>query len=184
MMNQAGSAAVRGEYRSIYEQHLKHQRCQRGKFYKHVQKGIERPDLYLSIIIDAMDQQKTQLPHAARFSKKTKDGVFLKQKLVGAMVHGMGTWLYVSSPPVATGSNLTIHALLKTLVEVGNRRVASGMDRYPPTLYLQLDNANDNKSFALLALCDLLVTAGLFRKIKVSFLLVGHTHEDIDQYFR
>ena len=51
-------------------------------------------------------------------------------------------------------------------------------------LYIQLDNApNSNKNKFVLFFCALLVAWKLFRKVKVSFLLVGHTHEDIDQMF-
>lgn len=35
----------------------------------------------------------------------------------------------------------------------------------------------------LLGFMAYLVEKGVFRKIKVSFLMVGHTHEDIDQVF-
>ena len=35
----------------------------------------------------------------------------------------------------------------------------------------------------ILGLLCLLVEKGIFKKIKLSFLMVGHTHEDIDQCF-
>ena len=51
-------------------------------------------------------------------------------------------------------------------------------------MYLQLDNTTkQNKGRWLMAFLSLLVEAGTFRKIIVSFLPVGHTHEDIDQFF-
>ena len=50
-------------------------------------------------------------------------------------------------------------------------------------LYLQLDNAADNKNRYLLAFCALLVHTNVFRKVKISFLMVGHTHEDVEQVF-
>ncbi len=50
----------------------------------------------------------------------------------------------------------------------------------PPILYLQLDNCTrENKNRYLLAYCCLLVRCGLFKKVKMSFLPVGHTHEDV-----
>jgi hypothetical protein len=53
----------------------------------------------------------------------------------------------------------------------------------PPTLYLQLDNASDNKSRHFLAFLAYLIEQKIFHKIKVSYLIVGHTHEDIDAFF-
>ena len=51
-------------------------------------------------------------------------------------------------------------------------------------LYLQLDNTTkQNKGRWLIAFLALLVEAGTFNKIIVSFLPVGHTHADIDQFF-
>ena len=54
----------------------------------------------------------------------------------------------------------------------------------PPNLYLQLDNsAKDNKKKYLMAHLSMLIGRGVFKEIQVGFLLVGHTHEDIDAYF-
>ena len=51
------------------------------------------------------------------------------------------------------------------------------------TLYLQLDGAGDNKCKTMMAFCAALVHFHVFKRVKVSFLPVGHTHEDIDQLF-
>ena len=54
----------------------------------------------------------------------------------------------------------------------------------PERLYLQLDNsAKDNKNQFLMAFLSMLIYGGVFKEIQVGFLLVGHTHEDIDAYF-
>jgi hypothetical protein len=54
----------------------------------------------------------------------------------------------------------------------------------PDTLYVQLDNTcKQNKSRFLMAYLGELVRAGVFSEVYVSFLPVGHTHEDIDQMF-
>ena len=54
----------------------------------------------------------------------------------------------------------------------------------PPTLTLQLDNASgDNKNRWVFAFCSLLVYRAVFREIFINFLIVGHTHEDIDALF-
>ena len=54
----------------------------------------------------------------------------------------------------------------------------------PRNLYLQLNNcAKDNKNQFIMVFISMLTLYGVFKKIKVGFLLVGHTHEDIDAYF-
>ena len=51
---------------------------------------------------------------------------------------------------------------------------------YLDTFYIQLDNTSANKSWTLIAGLGALTLAGIVRKIKISYLLVGHTHEDVD----
>ncbi|WAR06068.1 hypothetical protein MAR_021437, partial [Mya arenaria] len=43
--------------------------------------------------------------------------------------------------------------------------------------------SGQNKNRYMLGFLAMLVHLGVFRKIKLSFLMVGHTHEDIDQLF-
>jgi len=54
----------------------------------------------------------------------------------------------------------------------------------PPILTLQLDNASrDNKNQWVFAFCSLLVYKGIFYEVYINFLIVEHTHEDIDALF-
>ena len=53
----------------------------------------------------------------------------------------------------------------------------------PPRVDVQADNAHDNKCWAMLLFLALLVYHGYTREVFFSFLLVVHTHEDIDQVF-
>ena len=46
------------------------------------------------------------------------------------------------------------------------------------------DSASDNKSNTMMRFLQYLVEKGLFQKIKVGFLMVGHTHEDIGKLSR
>jgi hypothetical protein len=56
--------------------------------------------------------------------------------------------------------------------------------RFPATLRLQLDNTvKDNKNFILLIYCACLVYLGLFTAVEIHYLLVGHTHNDVDGTF-
>jgi len=54
----------------------------------------------------------------------------------------------------------------------------------PPILYLQFANCvRENKNRYMFALLALLIEEKIFEKIRVNFLPVGHTHEDIDAFF-
>jgi hypothetical protein len=56
--------------------------------------------------------------------------------------------------------------------------------RYPENLYLVMDNsAKDNKNNAVFRYLALLVKRGIFKTVQVNFLLVGHTHDRVDQFF-
>jgi hypothetical protein len=53
-----------------------------------------------------------------------------------------------------------------------------------PVLNVQLDNAcSDNKNRCVFSFFSLLVQKGVFREVDINFLLIGHTHEDIDAMF-
>ncbi|KAL3696236.1 hypothetical protein R1sor_010312 [Riccia sorocarpa] len=66
--------------------------------------------------------------------------------------------------------------------------VANSHDRpfkkLPSTFYIQLDNSGkDNKNWVVMSFLSELVMRGVFKTIVMSFLIVGHTHEDVDAYF-
>ncbi len=65
-----------------------------------------------------------------------------------------------------------------------NSEVPQIFKALPRHLHLQLDNSwKDNKNQTVIALCSQLVGRGVFQTITLSFLMVGHTHEDVDALF-
>ncbi|KAL3675393.1 hypothetical protein R1sor_025341 [Riccia sorocarpa] len=57
-------------------------------------------------------------------------------------------------------------------------------NKLPPTFYMQLDNSGkDNKNWVLMAFFSELVARGVFKTMFMYFLIVGHTHEDVDAFF-
>ena len=74
------------------------------------------------------------------------------------------------------GGNLTVEALLRG-IRLGAEKTGAQSFR---NIYVQLDNTNGNKCGTLIVACALLVALGICKKIKVNYLEVGHTHEDID----
>ena len=98
-------------------------------------------------------------------------------KLFAAIVHGFGVDLFWCTALIQTGSNLTIEVLRRTL-----NKIEAEKGFLPPILHLQLDTASDNKSKQFLAFIAYLVENCVFHVVKLSYLIVAHTHEDVDQY--
>ena len=54
----------------------------------------------------------------------------------------------------------------------------------PPVLHVHMDNATgDNKNRYVFCFWSLLIAKKIFREVYVTFMLVGHTHDDIDALF-
>lgn len=161
----------------------------RQEYWRRRERGKRYPETFLSIIIDGCDQKKTQLPS---FRFRSKEGekyerYAIAHKLVGAIVHGIPnrvhTYFVPANSAKVKGSNLTIEVLQRTLWKEQERRKAIGA-MWPEVLYLQLDNTtSENKNKYVFAYLSSLIQKGVFREIHVNFLPVGHTHEDIDQFF-
>ena len=121
-----------------------------------------------------MDQKKTHLPV---LNRQTKDEPALQQRLVGVKVHGKRNYAFLVDSTVPGGGNLMIHILREVLIDLDSRNELPNQN---PTMYLQVDNCGENKNKVLFAFLVDLVRRNIFAKVKVGFLMTGHTHEDID----
>lgn len=158
--------------------HLEKQRLQRQKYYLHRKKSVGRGrKRYLSIIIDGMDQKKTDIPVMA---STTKDDPPLTQRVIGVKVHGLRNYCFIVDDNLPGGANLICEVLRRVLLDLDAR---NELPTEKPTLYLQIDNCGENKNKTLFGFLTHLVKKNIFHKIKAGFLMVGHTHEDIDQMF-
>jgi hypothetical protein len=131
------------------------------------------------MIIYGMDQKKTILPHFVRTSKKLQEETFIQFHLVGCMVFNgkMCPMVYFITPNIHNDENMTITIIHHVLTHWS--------ENLPQVLYLQLDNTSrENKNQFVFGYISMLVELRIFQKVKVGFLLVGHTHDHIDQMFR
>lgn len=168
---------LRAKYAEKKRKHRERVRAEKQKYYHHRWKAREQPEKYVSIIIDNMDQSKLSTPGFRRDTDDTESLYKMKTHCTGVLVHGKPnrSFCYVWPDRFPKDPNLTCSILLDVL----NR-----IDTTADVLYLQVDGASgENKNRHLFALCAYLVATGVFSKVKVSFLPVGHTHEDIDQLF-
>ncbi|XP_053381316.1 uncharacterized protein LOC123543812 [Mercenaria mercenaria] len=173
---------IRGHYKQLKKEHVDRQMLERAHYHGKRLSSEKEPSKYLSFIVDGMDQGKTSLPHfAGRPSKIINHADLLKTHVSGIVNHGQGKFsTYVDFNQYPHDPNLTINLILKTLKKVAEEQG----NRLPKIFYLQADNCfRENKNRFVLGFLELLVTEQIFKEVYMSFLPVGHTHEDVDAAF-
>ena len=144
------------------------------------------PEHILFLTVDGMDQKKTQLPHQSRPTKDVEGkGEALQAKVTVALIRGYFHGIYNAwtLPNHETGSDYVITVINRVLCLVEDFYINTGASTgLPPVLFLQLDNCGkENKNQYLIKYLGCLVKLHVFSRIEVHFLLVGHTHTQVDQ---
>ena len=86
----------------------------------------------------------------------------------------MSSRVHFTAPNIHNGAILTITIIHHVITHWSNN--------IPRVLYLQLDNTSqENINKIMFGYLKKLVELGIFQKVKVGFLLIGHTHDHIDQ---
>ena len=152
---------------------------ERKDYWRAKQSAISQPDGSLCLIVDGMDQNTTMVPKL-RQSVKGIEGRYVKTHLCGVLVHGLALYTHVwVDAHHKHDSNQVVTSIMKVLGDVRQRR-----GTFFPLLRIQADNCGrENKNKYVFGLCATLVGLGYFSEVQLSFLIVGHTHEDIDQRF-
>ena len=184
----AANAALFHQQAVYMDTHMLVVSARRNLFMANQRLAESYPNEHLTVIFDAMAHHALDGPvlsRHARLSKDTDSAHRMPVHLVGALTWGEGgqkTWCYFFDLLVQGGSNNTCEVLVRILESLG---AADKLPKDPHTrvLHLQADNCGDNKNWVVLALCAVLVRSGVFTKIELDFLHVGHTHEVIDQVF-
>jgi len=154
------------------------QEQERHHYYANQQLALSNPKEYLSVIINGMDQNKTNLPHLVSIPKACQNLWTLRTHLTGNLFPEHGSFGYFDFLQWPHDCNLTLGTLLLTLVEL------SKQGPLPGKLLLQMDNCvRENKNKYVMGFLAFLVEQRYFVEIEMGFLMVCHTHEDIDQSF-
>ena len=120
-----------------------------------------------------------------------KDSKKITSRIIGVEVHCgpiHGTMLYYTDNVTAGGASIIIEVTRQALLDL-QKLLAECHDLsndpldMPQHIIFQFDNCPENKNKFVFAYFALLVQEGHFTKIEVFFLIVGHTHASIDQYF-
>ena len=124
-----------------------------------------------------MDQDSGHIPNWGDADDSDQIGI----KVNGTIAHGREesrrVFLSYNQPG---NTNTVIETIIRTIVDL----YGGELKKVPPILFLQLDNTSStNKNNIQMVANAALVELGIFREVWISFLMVGHTHEDIDQMF-
>jgi hypothetical protein len=147
---------------------------ERQTYYWRRHQSIYFPDDYVSMVIDGAAQQAYGLPHLLDKDKLTSGDLKIPLFLMGALVHGFNAYLFTYLRNIKHGTNIVIECLHHIF-----SHILSEKKHIPPIVFIQLDNTTkQNKNQFMIGWLSCLVAWGLVRKVVISFLPVGHTHED------
>jgi len=154
------------------------------KFHYYSQRNISRDATgdKLTVIIDKMDSAKNKIPYFARNPKDVDEPLkrTLTSKVVGVIIHGRPDAQYFNAAGhhQSVDSNLNLECLRRALVHYCK---SAPLRR---KLYVQFDNASDNKNKNCMGFLAWMVLMGYIEEAELSMMMPGHTHEDIDAAFR
>lgn len=141
-------------------------RLERKEYYDHREESRSTPQKSCTIIIDGMDQAKTNIPHTKLLAKSMSNIWKLRTHITGVLVHtksphGKLAYAFVDILQFPHDSNLTINILVRVLQDFVNR-----FSMLPENLYIQLDNTSrENKNRFILGFCSILVEMKIFKKV-------------------
>jgi len=181
--------ADRAEVRAHRRQHYDTVYAERVIYHRTRNYAKENPEEALSMIVDAQTRWRTQGPTLPRQvgSGFPADFEAFGQQLYGCLVHALpgddnhkgGFFGYMIDDSVKGGANVTCEIIYATLLKLQELRAI-----WPELFDIRLDNTTkDNKNLCVFAFLGWLVSTGVFKTVRLRYLSVGHTHEDIDALF-
>ena len=90
-------------------------RTEREKYAKHRHKAEKHPDKYMSLIVDGMDQDKTDILHITSKPKCMAGCYTLETHVTGVRAHGRCSMMAVDSGEYSHDSNLVIEVIVRLL---------------------------------------------------------------------
>ena len=151
----------------------------RHHYYANKRLARDYPSIYMSLILDGMQQAHCNLPHRANNKVYDKEVI---QHIQGVRHHGFWDSFYRTFPHISGGGNLAVDVLLREIKGRMDHCIENDLP-FPRILFLQIDGGSENACVTFYAMCQVLVKLGVFDHIELNRLPVGHTHEDIDALF-
>jgi len=132
--------------------------------------------------IDGMTQYTCQTP---KFKKPSKGDRTIESRIIGVEVYCgpiKTVFIYRTDSLVSSGSNIMVEIVRQAMIDLCKLLNDKQLCK-PTNLWLQFDNCGENKNKEMFCYVSLLVELFLFKEVEICFLIVGHTHASIDQYF-
>ena len=171
----ATTDAERKEIKKMERIHHEFVHEERGTYYLRREHAVFYPTEFLSLIADGADQSAYGLPRFIEIDKTSSNVRKIPIYLMGVLVHGYRSFGFTYLKNIKHGTNIVIECLHHVLVDYKKNR-----GYIPPIVYIQLDNTwKQNKNKFMIGYLACLVAWGVVRQVVISFLPVGHTHEDI-----
>lgn len=166
--------------------HLQHQYLDRQIYWSLRAASQDFTSPILTIIIDSMDRKKTVYPKWT-FDRAPKQiatlGARPRLVVTAALAHGYVNSWFLAPDELPHGSDAYIEVLCQVISQVEDICKQQGRG-LPPHLVLQADNTvSQTKNGIVGGFAAYLVGKQLFQTVTINFLMVGHTHEDVDQCF-
>ena len=174
---QSSSVEGQRENTKLYQFHGIKYRGQRQWYHRVRNMGIEdsiklgqQEGAILSQIGDGMAQVHNAIPHYGS-AGQTISKVF-DTHIQGMITHGTRFTLFRTFGNVGKGTNVAVYAWLREL-----EKIVKDHGCLPETLYMQIDGGPENANAMMIALAELLVHRRLCKRIYITRLPPGHTHE-------
>ncbi|KAL3697033.1 hypothetical protein R1sor_011109 [Riccia sorocarpa] len=150
----------------------------RSCYYSHNQLAIDEPSLYKSSIHDVTSIAK-YLRDCEDFDGDMRGDLAFEKELEHPLLNAFMNKDIFSKTVVGADS-----LLRRETSSNESGLLDKPFNKLPPTFYIQLDNSGkDNKNWVMMAFFSEFVIRGVFKTVFMSFLIVGHTHEDVDAFF-
>jgi hypothetical protein len=133
----------------------------------------------MCLIVDGIDQAKFRIPRIILKGHSLDKLLRPALHVQGAWCHGFGYHLAVSDADMKKDTNNNIEVMARLLSQISSKH--SGL---PRSLHIQQDNTSrECKNQLILKFCLKLVALNIFASVTLSYLITGHTHENIDGTF-
>ncbi|VDI25338.1 Hypothetical predicted protein [Mytilus galloprovincialis] len=108
-----------GELKDKRRAHLLLHKICREKYYKHIKKSKEHPSMYTSVIIDNMDQSKTNLPRFPLHFKNESTLEKMHHHVTGVLCHALKkAYTFTWTDQFSSDCNITLNCLMSVLGDV------------------------------------------------------------------